>query len=992
MIVDNNHKVVVIGSIHHKNIESLKHGIQHLRYFPEYNMQAKMYLQDNLIDVLMLPSSICIDESTLLDRYDIHCVLYGPHFFAFITNGNQENPETKKLLSSTFNLQSGYITLNPQNTKIIHFMSPQFSLQCIPKPFGITNVSYQEYNKQSLLNQNECGVTVYFKQYDPNVLEQVLQFLHNTHVSHVDVIYYEHYVEKDYIKSLYKNKYTVWIGRVESQGFALMDAWSCNKPTFIIEAQSIRHQWNMQGLPTDDYPPNIPEQLYKAPTCQWMHPLCGHSYTWSDDEENKTLMQAWNHYVDRYEYYQPRKYIQQRFHPTYCYLDMLYLLPHVQKPQRYFQPRDTYTCCIYKVEGTSNIDTEQCLLPEYNNVDTWPSFFQDVFQLKRQILDAIQRCKPLHILRLHDGEFHFLNRKPIGNIPLRHCSKDLTSLNMFEFIQGVQKADIVCTLLPFLNDYQQKVQTITERKIDMPSEIIYALTASKWFLELSQTFTTVLIGDGQKLDIINQMKQFKQYNNTYNFQIFKYIHVPSRFTCDSPQQIIHNILSELPDTFDICLYGLGIGKLAIMHRVMEQKPGVYIDIGCGISALAGLVDVNRPYFGSWVNYALPTQSLPVLRHSNLDKMDVIQSSVVTLKQYPKVYIHAPFQHENKSLCRQIVNIYDYEITENQDEADYFLNVYDALTAQEVKQIDLHMIQPHSLYYFYRPNESNGKDIVCEASLMKNIAMKTVPEFQSIEHCQRNHINFIYQPLNSWIDKDEKNEKNDINKPFVLFIASSLFIYHNDKRQNERVTQYYNGMVSLYENLQRLSSDQQSKLHILFMDNTCTKEIMITKTKCMYDILQKIDELCSLSIVCVHLNTYGKLNKGAGLVDCWMFTIETLLKYPHVIHFEPRQQILPESTFIQDSIVVKDAMTQSRPSLSIFKYATSEQDHYYTGLFLIPSVTLYKFCQEFTCEKLVNEHLSIEYCMKGFITEQNEHHIIIDHLHLLRFDQNDIQHV
>ena len=41
------------------------------------------------------------------------------------------------------------------------------------------------------------------------------------------------------------------------------------------------------------------------------------------------------------------------------------------------------------------------------------------------------------------------------------------------------------------------------------------------------------------------------------------------------------------------------------HKLKEIKPnGIFIDIGYGIDALAGIADYNRPYFGSWQNYKM----------------------------------------------------------------------------------------------------------------------------------------------------------------------------------------------------------------------------------------------------------------------------------------------------------------------------------------------------------------------------------------------------
>jgi hypothetical protein len=53
---------------------------------------------------------------------------------------------------------------------------------------------------------------------------------------------------------------------------------------------------------------------------------------------------------------------------------------------------------------------------------------------------------------------------------------------------------------------------------------------------------------------------------------------------------------------EIFLIGVGHLKSGILSEITNMKDAVYLDIGSGIDALAGLIDGKRPYFGSWVNH------------------------------------------------------------------------------------------------------------------------------------------------------------------------------------------------------------------------------------------------------------------------------------------------------------------------------------------------------------------------------------------------------
>jgi hypothetical protein len=37
------------------------------------------------------------------------------------------------------------------------------------------------------------------------------------------------------------------------------------------------------------------------------------------------------------------------------------------------------------------------------------------------------------------------------------------------------------------------------------------------------------------------------------------------------------------------------------HKFKNYKNAIFIDIGCGMTGLAGTVETGRPYFGSWIN-------------------------------------------------------------------------------------------------------------------------------------------------------------------------------------------------------------------------------------------------------------------------------------------------------------------------------------------------------------------------------------------------------
>jgi hypothetical protein len=152
-------------------------------------------------------------------------------------------------------------------------------------------------------------------------------------------------------------------------------------------------------------------------------------------------------------------------------------------------------------------------------------------------------------------------------------------------------------------------KVIQNKTIDYPAEFVYGLVANRWISSLP--YRVGLIGASNKLKIIQSLCEYPEYQNYIgrkNFQAF--IDVPQKFACDDLAQRLLEIKSQLLRTdCDIYLLGVGHLKSGILHELPSIKKAVYLDVGSGIDALAGVMDPKRPYFGDWINYRLPEPSL-----------------------------------------------------------------------------------------------------------------------------------------------------------------------------------------------------------------------------------------------------------------------------------------------------------------------------------------------------------------------------------------------
>lgn len=58
----------------------------------------------------------------------------------------------------------------------------------------------------------------------------------------VEIIRYGEYSSKEYLSSLRRAEAVVWFGVLESQGIAMLEAWSCNVPTFVrVDCKCANH-------------------------------------------------------------------------------------------------------------------------------------------------------------------------------------------------------------------------------------------------------------------------------------------------------------------------------------------------------------------------------------------------------------------------------------------------------------------------------------------------------------------------------------------------------------------------------------------------------------------------------------------------------------------------------------------------------------------------------------------------------------------------------
>ena len=255
----------------------------------------------------------------------------------------------------------------------------------------------------------------------------------------------------------------------------------------------------------------------------------------------------------------------------------------------------------YKIEGTINNDQNPC----FHDETVYPKFQEELEEFKHLLIELVYLKEPKTFYKFGDGDYYFLNKIPTGSATpgRRALSKSYDEIDHDAFVKGAQECDYyTCEIYP---ENRVNFIDVIQRRIDYPAEFGYGLVANKWLLK---TFAGQigLIGAGAKLNIIKNLMEAPQYQEYLGLEKFEdYISLPQKFACDDLEATEKMVASQLmKSTSNIFLMGMGHVKSGLIHRLSKYRNAVFLDVGASIDALAGIIDVDRPYAGDWTNYQI----------------------------------------------------------------------------------------------------------------------------------------------------------------------------------------------------------------------------------------------------------------------------------------------------------------------------------------------------------------------------------------------------
>lgn len=261
---------------------------------------------------------------------------------------------------------------------------------------------------------------------------------------------------------------------------------------------------------------------------------------------------------------------------------------------------------LYTVDGADHFVNDS--RGHLRNPLFYPSFQDELEQFKNMLIEKVEKKQGASFVHFGDGDYYFLKKQALGSATpgKRALSIPYDQFDITPFREGWEKADYHCVEV-FEPTNVKHLHELYPNQSTLPTEFLYGLCMSRWFLREFKG-KIGLLGSGNKLDIIKELMKKKEYQDYMGIEAFNdYIHIPEKFACDNLESTIHMVKEQLEtantETF-VYLYGVGHVKSGLIHHLPKIKNAIYLDVGAGIDAYAGLIDPQRPFAWNWTNHRM----------------------------------------------------------------------------------------------------------------------------------------------------------------------------------------------------------------------------------------------------------------------------------------------------------------------------------------------------------------------------------------------------
>ncbi len=275
---------------------------------------------------------------------------------------------------------------------------------------------------------------------------------------------------------------------------------------------------------------------------------------------------------------------------------------------------------LREIEKGSAKPGRRALTKKYNEINT--SLFRSMFWHNDIIAtnlgpDSVWSWRTFITLELPEKVLRRIFKNRLGftqNSYLRYAIDKITAPfllfgtlpTLIAKIYSIKRGDV----------YYKKALTLIDGKA-VPCEAVYALVATRHIFRNYENEIGIIAGK-EKIDVIKQLMRSEDYKKYLGIDSFcEYIEAPQKGAADTVEKLAQSYQSIIKNSkAKIFLVGAGSSKIALIPLLQMYSDAVFIDVGAGIDAIAGIVCQDRPFFANWVNHRIKNYD-----YSKVDFMD-----------------------------------------------------------------------------------------------------------------------------------------------------------------------------------------------------------------------------------------------------------------------------------------------------------------------------------------------------------------------------------
>ena len=296
-------KLLHLGGGHQRNSEFIQRACQlfNITYINTHDSN----FADESYDIIWSPSG-WIDP----DKYAHSKIIFGPQFWVFpnpsdplFTRAKPEHANRCIYVCLSEWIVNVFREFVPESQQIIPFVPIPFGLDVASKPKGTP----------------EFDCIIYFKGRHPALLDACRAFVESKGLRY-RVYQYGSYNREEYLDTLTKTQFAIWIGSHESQGFGLEECLATGTPMYLWDVTSMKEEWQHGHFVYQ----NHSEKLLATSAPYWSD-QCGLKVYSQAEFENR-----FDEFRSRLPTYRPAEYVQQTLTDKVCFqrfLDALQISP-----------------------------------------------------------------------------------------------------------------------------------------------------------------------------------------------------------------------------------------------------------------------------------------------------------------------------------------------------------------------------------------------------------------------------------------------------------------------------------------------------------------------------------------------------------------------------------------------------------------------------------------------------------------------------------------